>query len=819
MKSRLFCFTLILSILCACSGPVATTPPAASFNDGWRFLRNDTFDGQDPSIDDSHWRLVNLPHDYSIEDLPDNTPGKIVGPFSELAAGDAATGHTVGGIAWYRKHFTLDPDDKGKTIQILFDGVYMNSDCWINGHHLGNHPYGYTAFAYDLTPFLKPAGQDNVLAVEVKNLGRNSRWYSGSGIYRKVTLIKTNAAHFELWGIQITSTDVSNEQATVQVATAIVNKSKQALAIKTTILSPEGKEVGTVQADGIDPDNFRSQLKIAGPELWSLDKPALYTAKVQLLDGSTVVDEAQQKFGIRTIAFSPEKGFQLNGQSVLLHGACMHHDNGPLGSAAFKTAEVRRVAIMKANGFNAIRTAHNPPSTFFLDASDSLGMLVLDEAFDQWERGKNDNDYHLYFDDWWERDIEAMVMRDRNHPSVIIWSIGNEINERADSSGLAIAKKLKDKILTMDTTRPITQAICHFWDHPGRPWSDTAPAFAQMDVDGYNYRWSDYVSDHKQYPNRIIMGTETFPMEALNNWELAETESYVIGDFVWTGWDYLGESGIGHTRLDTAKDNFLPGGSWFNAYCGDISILGYKKPQMYFRDVVWRNSPLEILVHAPVPEGRKEVVSAWGWPEEWKSWNWEGNEGKPLQVSVYTRCDQIRLELNGKVIGTKKVIQHPDLKPDPDAKSMEIKALVARFEVPYQSGELVAIGLKDGREVARQTLKTAGSPTSLKVTAERDTVRANGNDLAYFNIEVVDAEGQLIPNAVLPVTFDVTGSGTLQAVANGNPKDMKSFQSHHVNTFRGRCQVIVRATHDKGAIKAIARSEGLNSGHAEVSVE
>lgn len=802
MKSTLYCVIAVLVFFTSCSREKEQINRETNFNNDWKFIRADVENAQASDFDDVSWRTLDLPHDYSIEDLPEKEGVKEIGPFSEESAGGASTGHVMGGTAWYRKHFTLDKTDEGKIIQILFDGVYMNADVWINGHYLGNHPYGYTAFSYNLTDYLNPPGQNNVLAVQVKNEGKNSRWYSGSGIYRDVTLLKTNPVHVDLWGVYITTPEASEEKATVKIDLKLINEAKQdkAFTLKMKILDPEGKEVihfsDEKQLTAESGNTFGQSFEITDNRLWSNENPDLYTLLVQLWDGKKLMDETTQKFGIRTIDFSPENGFLLNGKSVLLKGGCMHHDNGPLGSAAFKTAEYRRVKTMKENGFNAIRTAHNPPSKLFLDACDELGMLVLDEAFDQWQRPKNPEDYNLYFDDWWAKDLESMVLRDRNHPSIIIWSIGNEINERADSSGLEIARNLKNKILTMDNSRPVTQAVCHFWDHPGWEWDRTAPAFAQMDVHGYNYQWSNYEADHEKHPERIIVGTESFPLEAFENWQMVEKHPYVIGDFVWTGMDYLGESGIGHTKLDTSKIGFLPPWPWFNAYCGDISILGYKKPQMYYRDVVWKNSELEIMVHAPVPEGRTEVVSMWGWPDEQKSWNWEGNEGKLMEVLVYSRCEQVRLELNGNVIDTKNI-------------SEETK-LTAHFEVPYQPGELLAIGLNNGEEVVRQSLKTAGVPATLKITAEQ--LRPENDDLAYFNVEILDENGMLVPNAEIPVEFEILGNGKLQAVGNGNPTDMKSFQQPTVHTFRGKCQLIVRMGKEGGQISISAKSEGLETG-------
>lgn len=774
------------------------------FNDNWKFIRADVENAQSADFDDSAWRIVDLPHDFSIEDIPGKEGIKQVGPFSEESAGGPSTGHVVGGTAWYRKHFTLTKADEEKIIKILFDGIYMNADVWINGVHLGNHPYGYTAFAYDLTEHLHPAGQDNILAVQVKNEGKNSRWYSGSGIYRNVTLIKTNPVHVDLWGVFVHTPEVTNEKATVAVDVTLVNETpgEKEFILKMEFKGPDGNVVTYFDDEKELPAGtklkYEHEFQFPEYRLWSPENPELYTVSVQLLDGKKLLDEVSERFGIRMLDFSAEKGFRLNGESVLLKGGCLHHDNGPLGSAAFETAEFRRVKTMKENGFNAIRTAHNPPSEAFLDACDNLGMLVLDESFDHWQKPKNPQDYHLYFDEWWENDIEAMVLRDRNHPSIIIWSIGNEIQERADSSGLEIARKLKGKILELDKTRPVTQAVCHFWDNPGKTWDDTAPVFAQMDVHGYNYRWNDYEPDHKKYPERIMIGTESFPKEAFENWQLVEKHPYVIGDFVWTGMDYLGESGIGHTKPDTSKIGFLPPWPWFNANCGDVSVLGYKKPQMYFRDVVWRNSDLEMLVHAPVPEGQKEVVSMWGWPEEWKNWNWEGNEGKQLTVSVYSRCDTVRLELNGKIIGTKAV--------------SEDTRLTAQFEVPYQPGELVAVGLKDGKETARQTLKTTGKPFQFVITAENNTFPGIRNELVYFNIEVLDENGVLVPDAEIPVEFEITGNGKLQAVASENPKEMQSFQQPRIKTWRGKCQLIVRVARQGGEINVSAKSEGLKTG-------
>jgi len=784
------------------------------FNNNWRFIRADVSGAENTNFDDSQWRTLDLPHDCSIEDLSEKEGIKQIGPFSEESPGKASTGHVMGGTAWYRKHFTLNKKDEGKIVKILFDGIYMNADVWINGHHLGNHPYGYTAFCFDLTPHLKPAGEKNVLAVQVKNEGENSRWYSGSGIYRDVKLIKTDPLHIKPWGTFVTTPEVNENKATVNTEIRIANdgKTDRNFDLEIYILNQKGELVSTFDKQsseklGIASNKiYKIQTEIENPDLWSPENPALYKAKIQLSKNGMVFDEVQQTFGIRSIEFSPEKGFLLNGKSVLLKGGCVHHDNGILGAAAFKTAEYRRVNIMKENGFNAIRCAHNPPSELLLNACDELGMLVMNESFDQWQVPKKSQDYNLYFDDWWERDLESMVLRDRNHPSVIIWSVGNEISERGFDSGLEIFAMLKEKVKELDPTRPVTQAVCSFWEHPGKPWKDTEPVFAQLDVHSYNYKWQNYESDHKKFPERIIIGTESFPIEAFENWQMAKNHPYVIGDFVWTGMDYFGESGIGSSKLDNEDISFLPPWPWYNAYCGDISVLGYKKPQMFYRNVVWGNSKLQMLVHKPIPEGRKEIISNWGWPEEWKNWNWEGSEGKPIQVRVFSGCEEVQLELNGKVVAKKPVSE--------DTK------LTAAFELNYQPGELVAIGLNNGKEVTRQKLQTAGKPAELKITAEKNTIDACSHSLAYFNVEVLDENGILVPDAEIPIEFNIQGKCKLQAVGNGNPTDMKSFQQPKVNTFRGKCQLIVRSNENAGDTEIIvsAKSEGLQTGIAKVLV-
>jgi beta-galactosidase len=529
-------------------------------------------------------------------------------------------------------------------------------------------------------------------------------------------------------------------------------------------------------------------IEVKSPPLWSPESPNLCQAQVEVLINGKVVDTTTTSFGIREIKFSSENGFTLNGAPVKRRGGCLHHDNGPLGSECLDRAEERRVELLKASGYNAIRTSHNPPSTAFLEACDRHGMLVLDEAFDCWERSKNPDDYAKYFKDWWQRDLDAMILRDRNHPCVILWSIGNEINERADESGYVIAKELSEEVRRVDPTRPVTEAICGFWDHPGRQWSDTEKAFTFLDVGGYNYQLGQYERDHQKFPNRIIVGTESYPRDIAEIWRTVQRDPYVLGDFDWTCMDYIGEAGVGSAHLDNDRSVF------FDSACGDLDLCGFKKAPSFYRDVVWGLSELEVFVHRPIPEGRRETVAGWGWPDELASWSWPGAEGKTLQVNVYSQCDTVRLELNGKEIATKQI---------------NGGRLTARFDVPYAAGELKVVGLKNGKKAATKILRTVGPAKRIRLTADRSTIRADRNDLAYVTVEITDASGNLLPDATNMVHFALSGPGELAAVGSGAPNVLESFRQPQHTAYHGRCLAIVRPQGPSGKITLQAEADGL----------
>lgn len=735
-------------------------------------------------------------------------PAIRIGPFDGRASqGQASTGWVVGGTGWYRRHFGLDGLGADRRVEVLFDGVYMDADVWLNGQHLGGHPYGYTSFSMDLTPHLNRGG-DNVLAVRVCNEGKNSRWYSGSGIFRHVWLTTTGPVYIPTWGLFVTTPSVSEREATAVTRVDLANAGQAAAEVmaQVRLLDPRGRTVAKGETRGTVGEGGRTTLTVeshvARPRLWSPATPVLYRAVAEVRIAGRVVDRCETPFGIRTVEVDADKGLRINGEPIELKGGCVHHDNGILGSAAINRAEEWRVERMKAAGYNAIRTSHNPPSGAFLDACDRLGILVMDEAFDHWQEQKNPQDYHRFFKDWWERDIASMVLRDRNHPSVILWSIGNEIIERDEPSGPILARQLGAAVKALDPTRPVTEALCSSWK--GRPWTVMDPHFAALDVGGYNYQWGRYEADHGRFPQRIMAGTESFPIEAFENWDQVLRHPYVIGDFVWTAYDYLGESGIGRSWIEGQESGGFTGSwPWHIAGCGDIDLLGRRKPQSYYREALWWTGVLHVTVRRPLEPGQTEKVTRWGWPDCRSHWTWPGWEGRPLKVEVYSSCDRVRLTLNGRDLGEK-----------PTGWKEQRKA---EFEVPYSPGELKAIGAVGSKRV-EFSLRTAGQPAGLRLIPDRARIQASRNDLSFVEIEVVDARGVVVPHAETPVALEVTGRGELAAVGNANPVDMASFQGRERKAWQGTLQAILRPTGKAGSITLTAKAEGLKTGTARIAV-
>jgi beta-galactosidase len=804
-----------------------------SFDENWHFIKDNPAGAETPGFDDSGWRTLDLPHDWSIEDLPDQDGVNVIGPFSKVSPGKMGTGYFIGGTAWYRKSFTISKEDKDKIAYLLFEGVYMNSDVWINGKHLGNHPYGYTSFYYDITPFLNPAGQPNVVAVQVKNEGVNARWYSGSGIYRHTWLTLVNPVHVGVWGTCVTTPVVKEKSAEVNISTTLKNSGKEgaSVTVKVQIMDSYGKVVGTATGNSKVASGQTAEasqtIELETPSLWSLEKPILYDALVTVLINKKEVDRVKTTFGIRSIKFDTTNGFTLNGKTIKLRGGCFHHDNGPLGAAAIDRAEERKIEILKKAGFNAIRTSHNPPSPYLLDVCDRLGMLVIDEFTDMWEKPKGGPEtYSKYFKANWKSDLGSILLRDRNHPAVIMWSIGNEIPEADDTTGLRIARNLVDVVKKYDLTRPVTEALVDMSAMGGKPWDAKAPHMALLDVIGYNYGHNRYEPDHIKYPERIGYTSEFNPPLSLQNWQKVEALPYVIGNFSWTAMDYMGESGTGVPRLVDIKPNetvidprqeiptrevipvlmmFFQQNSWpmFVNYQGDIDLIGNPKVPYYYQHVVWRDIKVSMFVHKPIPDGKREVVSRWGFPDELKSWNWEGHEGEKMQVHVYTRSKLVKLELNGKPVGEQAV---------DDSKS-----ITATFEVPYEPGTLTARCFDNCVETSSETIKTVGKPAAIRLSADRSTIKADGNDLSYVMVEIVDAEGNIVPNADnIMVNFEISGTGDIAGLGSGSPTDMSSFQQPRKKTWQGRCLVIVRPEVTPGKIVIKAKSDGLKESSLEI---
>jgi beta-galactosidase len=682
-------------------------------------------------------------------------------------------------------------------VELCFDGVYMGARVWVNGTLVGGHEYGYTPWNVDLTEHLHKDG-DNVVAVRVSNIGANSRWYSGSGIYRHVSVDATGATRLARFGVGITTPVVAVGCGEVRASLQIEGSRPDAY-VRTRITAPDGREVAHSSTPAAA--ELVVEVRVGCPELWAPETPSLYQAETELVVAEDVIDHVTTTFGIREVRIDAGTGLVLNGQGYKLRGGCVHHDNGLLGAAVFDRAETRRVELLKARGYNAVRCACNPPSATFLDACDRLGMLVIDEAFDTWYSGKTSGGYHQSFAEYWQEDLDTMVLRDRNHPSVVMWSIGNEMVEKLTPLGVETQAALAEECRRLDPTRPVTAALDGFCGRPvvERSGQPDQPATKYLDVVGYNYRWAEYAREHEMYPGRVMYGSESQPRHLWSIWELVEKHPYVIGDFVWTAIDYLGEPGLGGCTPEPSSGprGFfqLPDYPWYVSYCGDIDIIGQQKAASYARDVLWGISNLEVAVRQPVPEGMRELTGLWGWPDEVRSWTWPGSEGRELLVRAYTSGDRVTLVLNGKGIC--------------DHEMFGSGRWAVDLPVAYEPGELVAIAWQDGHEIGRRSLLTAGAPSKLLLRPEQPTVNCGRNDIAYVGVEVSDNEGKLVPDATVPVSLTVRGAGELIALGSANPLVNGSFQRSRATTFRGRCLAIIRPAGKPGHVRVDASSPGL----------
>ncbi len=787
--------------------------PSGNLGDGVSFTRS--------NFADAAWRTLNLPHDWGIE-----------GPFKQEY--DGSTGKLPWwGIGWYRKHFSVAAGDTGKQIYLQIEGAMSHSLVWLNGQFVGGWPYGYSSFQLDLTPYLKSG--DNVIAIRLNNPPDSSRWYPGGGIYRNVWLLKTAPLHIAQWGTYITTPEVTQGAATIDLQTVLENSAAQAanLTLRTQIHAigasgKLGKALATLETKEINvPAQARQnqvlQIRLANPKLWNLEKPQLYTAVTTIKQNGRIVDSYQTEFGIRTVAFDAAKGFFLNGKLVEIKGVCNHHDLGALGAAFNVRAAERQIEILQEMGCNAIRTSHNPPAPELLDLCDRMGMLVMDESFDCWRSGKTTNDYHRDFDDWHEKDLRALVRRDRNHPSVILWSIGNEVHEQGSPEGHKIAAELSAIVRDEDTTR-LTTAGCN----------DTRAGYngfeKTIDVFGYNYKPGEYGKFHKAHPNQPIYGSETascvssrgeyfFPFS--NNkddgranfqvssydlyapgwamppdWEFKgqDQNPFVGGEFVWTGFDYLGEptpynndvtnllnfsDAAAKARMEKELADLgkirVPSRS---SYFGILDLCGFKKDRFYIYQARWR--PDLPLAH---------ILPHWNWPER---------VGQVTPIHVYTSGDEAELFLNGKSLGRKT------------KGALEYR--IRWDDVIYEPGEVRVVAYKNGQKWAEETVVTTGPTAQIKLDADHKTIKADGQDLSFVTVSVADAEGLMVPHAKNHLRFEISGPGEIVGVDNGDATGHESFQSNERDAYNGLCLVIVRATNKAGEITLRAASEGLKNG-------
>jgi beta-galactosidase len=800
----------------AAIGESAETTPARvrdSFDFGWKFFKGDAPGAEEPGFADAAWRALDLPHDWSIE-----------GPFTQDAPASGSGGYAPTGIGWYRKRFRLPAGYAGRRVSIEFDGVYQNSEVWINGRYLGKRPFGYISFSYDLTPHL--AAGENVVAVRVDNSKQpGSRWYSGSGIYRHTWLVAAGEVHIPQWGTFVITPRVSAEAATVQAQTHVRNAAASAAdcTLASAVVGADGRVVATAESERrIAPGDvymFDQQLRVEKPALWSVETPALYTLRSAVRAGGKVVDEYETPFGIREAVFDVDRGFLLNGRHVKLNGVCLHHDGGAVGAAVPERVWERRLQLVKEMGCNAIRTSHNPPAPEFLDLCDRFGFLVIAEAFDEWRVPKGQIGpfgYSQYFDQWHERDVTDFVHRDRNHPSIVLWSAGNEIGDQTAPRGAETLRDLLAIFHREDPTRLVTSGCDQI---AAEPKAAPQEFLELLDVVGYNYadRWRDrrekyYSVDRAAYPRRRVIGTESSGMGGVRGdyrslipgaapaaaptrgfgmargirgldteqlWRFVSTHDYVAGDFMWTGIDYLGEA-------------FWPTKS---GSAGVIDTCGFPKDGYYFYQSQWTEKPvLHLFPH----------------------WTWKGHEGEFLPVLCYTNCDTVELFLNGKSVGLKGyAFPRPGMEQRYGTHPARARApcttndLHLAWDVPYQPGTLKAVGMKDGKVVVEREISTAGEATRIALAVDREAIRANRRDVAHVSVQILDRDGRLVPDADNEVALALEGEGRLIGFDSGDPASHEDFKANRRKAFHGLALAMVQSTARTGQVRVTATAPGL----------
>ncbi len=815
-----------------------------SFNDNWQYKKGT--DGMFSAPGEIH--DVTLPHDAMVLELRDRD-----------CPNSNATGFYPGGTYTYTKKFDVTAEDVDKDVFFEFEGVYMNAMVYINGDLAVKRPYGYSNFYVKANDFLKYGRENEIKVIAKTGNMPNSRWYSGSGIYRNVKIMKANSLHIIPDGLRIMTKPVDDGLVVIEAAVTLENsqRAKRPVRLSTVILDADGKEVASdctaVTVFAGDSLTVRQRMVIPQVQLWNTDTPYLYTCICRLMEIEKVVDETTEKFGVRTLTLDAERGLRINGQPVKLRGTCIHHDNGVVGACTFERAEERRAEILKQSGFNAIRSAHNPVSKAMLEACDRLGMLVMDEAFDMWQASKSDYDYTLYFDEWWEKDMEAMVAKDYNHPCVIMYSIGNEIFEAGTPKGACLNRKMAEKIRSLDYTRYVTNCVNGFMaafpymedimkelagqdgavsqpqegSKPQPLEGQSEPAgeinqfmmnifnkldqiacsrkvgevleetFAGLDIAGYNYMVSRYDTEKERFPNRVIVGSETNPPDIGTIWKKVKANNNVIGDFTWTGWDYLGEAGVGAFSYEGSGGFFKPYPAML-AFSGDIDITGHRRPMSYYREIVFglRKEPY-IAVQRVNRHGQKVNKTQWCGNDTVSSWTWPGFESQPAVVEVYSDAQEVELLLNGHSLGRKS--------------TGEDNLYTALFETTYQPGKLEAVSYTGDVETGRMQLQTAGERLYLEVETDCTQFKADGADLSYMMISVTDDKGILNMSKLLPVSVAVEGPGVLQGFGSADPYSTDNFFDTTRTTFDGKVLAVVRSLRTSGEIRVTITAPGCEA--------
>lgn len=808
-----------------------------AIDDNWVFRRG-LFDSIG-IMDNDPGEVVCLPHD-----------GMIHTKVSPSADAKYDSGYFKGDVCNYTKMVMIPEEWKDEVVSLQFDGIMMHSSIDVNGYKVAEQHYGYAPFCVDISNYVT-FGEKNRVTINVNTgVQPSSRWYTGSGLFRGVILAHSPKVHIKPDGIYVYTKEISDGYAFLEALIDIENATDKNHLVQVE-LSFENEKTGeqcaiikrVIQVNSLKQETARMAFQIENPMLWDCDNPNLYNVRVTAKDlgiyrthfeqnDIATVDEQESLFGIRLITADPIRGLRINGKTIKLKGGCIHHDNGLLGAVSLYETEARKVQKLKSVGFNAIRTAHNPPSAALVEACDRLGMYLFDEAFDAWGIAKRPGDYSQYFSLQWKKDLSAFIRRDRVHPSVIMWSTGNEIPERGGlNNGYTLATELSSVIRELDATRPISNGICSMWsglddklakeqnqsqnaneDANSTKWERRTEPFTNgLDIVGYNYLEEHYEKDHRMFPDRVILGSENFPKEIGYRWPVVEALPYVIGDFTWTSWDYIGEAGIGKSVFVDDNDPLIEKGPWAimppstspypwrTANDADFDITGRMRPQGAYRSVVWGSENTYLYAKNPKNYGKIELISMWGFPDLEKNWNYSEYNDKPIEVAVFSSADEVELLINGISI-EKKVVSKE--KPMPN---------MVVFETKYTPGVVEAISYMNGVEVSRDSLITSGKATKINITSEKSCLKADGHDVVYLNIDIMDENENLVSDAAVSLLANINGVGILAGFGTGNPITEEVYSDNHTVTYFGHATAVIRSGYEEGNCTFSVSAEGLET--------